>query len=88
MRSHVVERRRYDPTITEFCLGTGWGNCEFRTFTFNASTGGKASITETDQSKRLRSGTEKPLTGAEELNLEETSKVALNTSDYGKLNPS
>jgi len=54
--------------------GTGWANVEFRSYTFADEEGDNATIAETAHSKDLRRGTQKPLTGAEQMEWNETAK--------------
>lgn len=49
--------------------GTGWANTEFRSYTFDPSSGDEASLVETAESRMRRKGTEKPLSEAEQRNL-------------------
>ncbi|KAF2239711.1 hypothetical protein EV356DRAFT_499921 [Viridothelium virens] len=56
--------------------GTGWANTEFRTFTFaSESPSPSYSIVESSASRRRRSGSEKPLTEAEQRNLKRSAEV-------------
>lgn len=53
-------------------LGTGWANTEFRTYTFDPSSGDDAALVETEESQTRRRGIEKPLSVAEHSNLNRT----------------
>ena len=62
-------------------MGTGWENCEYRSYRFVApgdeQDGAKednAGIRETDESRSRRKGTEKPLTKEERTQLRETAR--------------
>ena len=61
--------------------GTGWENCESRTYRFvpaskeqEGAQDNNAGIRETDESRRRRKGTEKPLTKEEKAQLRETAR--------------
>ena len=56
----------------EMGTGTGWVNCEYRSYTFKNEAGDNASIVETEDSKKLRKGKKVPLTETEELQLKRT----------------
>jgi hypothetical protein len=49
--------------------GTGWANMEFRPYAFDPKSGSSASLIETKESRKRRTGDEKALTKAEQLNL-------------------
>ncbi|MCJ1416831.1 hypothetical protein MMC32_003169, partial [Xylographa parallela] len=56
--------------------GTGWANCEWRTYEFGAGGGegdGNATLVETEASRARRRGTEKALSDTEQAELERTS---------------
>lgn len=58
-------------------LGTGWANCEFRSYNFDVSTpesADNAVLIETPESRRRRQGHEIPLTESEQTNLMETAQ--------------
>lgn len=69
---------------TPGCKGTGWDNCEFRTYHFVDGDDEKASIEETSESRNRRSGTEKPLTKAEKTQLRETATKKWEELGYEK----
>jgi broad specificity phosphatase PhoE len=55
--------------------GTGWANCEWRTYEFKTGVGGgdeNATLVETEGSRRGRRGTEKELSTTEQAELEGT----------------
>ncbi|MCJ1397587.1 hypothetical protein MMC11_000781 [Xylographa trunciseda] len=55
--------------------GTGWANCEWRTYEFKAGVGGgdeNATLVETEGSRTRRRGTEKELSATEQVELEST----------------
>ena len=54
--------------------GTGWENCEFRSYEFVSDSDENASIEETLESRQRRTGTERPLTKQESVELEKTSQ--------------
>ncbi|KAF2837599.1 phosphoglycerate mutase family protein-like protein [Patellaria atrata CBS 101060] len=49
--------------------GTGWRNCEVRTYNFDPKSGDEAYLFETSASRERRRGAEKPLGEAEQRNL-------------------
>ena len=58
-------------------LGTGWANCEFRSYAFDDSTPesiDNATLIETPESRQRRKGREIPLTEAEQTNLMEAAQ--------------
>ena len=60
--------------------GTGWANCECRSYRFveddeEGARDGNAGIQETIESRRRRRGTEKPLTKEEKAQLRETARI-------------
>ncbi|KZF21160.1 putative phosphoglycerate mutase [Xylona heveae TC161] len=57
----------FDPVV-----GTGWKNCEFRTYEFVDEEGDNASLKETAESRERRRGAEQPLTETEKTQLEVT----------------
>lgn len=60
--------------LTKHFVGTGWKNCEFRSFIFVDEDGENASLVETKHSRESRRGSEIPLTKEERINLPETAK--------------
>jgi len=55
--------------------GTGWANCEWRTYEFKAGVGEgdeKATLVETESSRARRRGTERGLSNTEQAELEQT----------------
>ena len=59
--------------------GTGWDNCEVRSYRFvgedeEGAPDNNAGIEETQESRRRRRGTEKPLTKEERVQLRETAR--------------
>ncbi|KAI4118633.1 MAG: hypothetical protein LQ338_007372 [Usnochroma carphineum] len=53
-------------------VGTGWENCEFRSYCFVEGDDENASMEETQESRQRRGGTQKPLTKEETTQLKET----------------
>lgn len=53
-------------------LGTGWANCEYRSYSFTSDSDPEASLVETAESHARRRGTEKPITRSEQMQLEQT----------------
>ena len=70
--------------IDSISVGTGWANVEFRSFRFCEENGDSTSLIETQESRNLRRGTEKPLTGTECMELRETAKK---TKEDGGFHP-
>ena len=54
--------------------GTGWANCEYRSYNFtsDSDSDSEASLVETAESHSRRRGTEKPITEAERVQLKQT----------------
>lgn len=52
--------------------GTGWANCEYRSYSFTGDSDPDASLVETAESHARRRGTEKPITRSEQVQLEQT----------------
>lgn len=50
-------------------MGTGWENAEYRTYEFSNPEDDSTTLKETMQSRQRRSGTEKPLTQTEQMQL-------------------
>ncbi len=65
-------------------IGTGWANVEYRSFEFADEKGDNASTVETQKSRELRRGTDKPLTETERMELRETAKK---TWEEGDIHP-
>ena len=59
----------------KYCVGTGWRNVEYRSFTFVDEDNENASLAETEHSRESRRGSEIPLTKEELRNLRATTKT-------------
>jgi hypothetical protein len=57
-------------------LGTGWANMEFRPYTFDPKGSTSASLIETKESRKYRTGDEKPLTEAEQRDLKVSATIS------------
>ena len=55
--------------------GTGWANTEYRSYTFTGTDTSEPHLTETAESKRRRSGTEKPIDHNEATQLKRTTTM-------------
>ena len=53
-------------------VGTGWANCEYRSYTFTSDSDAGASLVETAESHSRRRGMGKPITEAERVQLKQT----------------
>ena len=63
--------------------GTGWENCEYRSYAFSADAlDDNATMTEVAESRSRRHGTEKPLTTAERIQLRETAMKTWENAGY------
>lgn len=62
--------------------GTGWANTEFRSYTIDPSSGEKASLVETEESRRRRKSEEKPLSEAEQRNLKQSAMKEWEQAGY------
>ena len=61
--------------------GTGWKNVEYRSYHFTEDQDDDASVEETNESRRRRRGKKKPLTETERYQLNEVTKMSLQSGE-------